>query len=299
MIALKYDQCVCDTAGPGAEGILLAKFTSYPFALKGLARAIEERLRAPGLAIIRGDALQSLNDEELSLWFRSLTVLLGVPVAQNVAGETLVEIADHSQKGFRPARGYQTNESMLLHSDASDIAALMCLCPAERGGESLFAPSRGIHDAIAADRADLIQEYFVPWNWNLTNLGFVGLDAQSKSPIFSVEAGELACRYGSHFLRSGGSAERPLTSLQIEALDLFEATSRREDLLLRYRLRRGDSVWLNNYRVLHGRDAFEDGFERRRMQRCWIRQKTRPAVGKEFAAFDAKLLACFGKIDAD
>ncbi len=294
---MTFDRCVCDPAQFCSDWAKSPDLSGRGLAFESLTRAIQEKVIEPGLAIVPGDTLQRLSDDELSTWFGVLANSLGVSVAQNISGEILVEVVDRTQ-GDALARGYQTSERMLLHSDASDIAGLLCISPATLGGDSLFASSRAVHDAIAAARPDLVKEFFSPWRWNVANLGITGEDAELKSPIFSFEAVELSCRYGSYFLRSAGSAERPLTTRQIEALDTFEATAQREDLLLRRRLTRGDSVWMNNYKVLHGRDAF-DGLGRRRFQRRWIRRKNaRLGVGKDFAAFDTKLLAWFGEIDA-
>lgn len=297
MIAMMFDRCVCDPIQFVSDSAKFANSSGRDLASESLARAIEEKLVDPGLAIVPGAALRRLSDDELSAWFGSLADLLGAQVAQNVAGETVVEVVDRTQ-AETPARGYQTSESMLLHSDASDIAGLLCISPASRGGDSLFASSRMVYDAIAAARPDLVDEYFLPWRWNVANLGLSGEDAELESPIFSFESGELSCRYGSHFLRSADRAEDPLTPRQRQALDIFEATAHREDLLLRCRLTRGDIVWMNNYKVLHGRDAFDD-LGRRRFQRRWIRRKTRFGTAKDFSALDEKILACFGDIGGE
>jgi hypothetical protein len=295
--ALTFDRCVCDPVQFCSDWTKFLESSERDLAFEGLARAIEEKMVEPGLAIVPGEAFQRLSDDELSAWFGSVANLLGTEVAQNLSGEIIVEVVDRTQADA-PARGYQTSERMLLHSDASDIAGLLCISPAMLGGDSLFASSRTLHDAVAVARPDLLEEFFSPWRWNVANLGLTGEDAELKSPIFSLEAGELSCRYGSHFLRSASRAEHPLTSRQSEALDTFEATAQREELLLRCRLERGDSVWMNNYKVLHGRDAF-DGMGGRRFQRRWIRRKKRPGIEKGFAAFDAKILARFGEIDAE
>ncbi|WP_375790681.1 TauD/TfdA family dioxygenase [Bradyrhizobium sp. vgs-9] len=292
MTGLRYEQCVCEFDDAAVDS---APSGTSSAAMDALAAAIEARLAVPGLAIVPGNKLQELSDRDLSAWFKGLACLLGTLVPQNLAGETLVEIA--AQAGdAKSLRGYQTSESMLLHSDASDVAALLCLSPAEQGGINLFVQARTVHDEIAAIRPELVGEYFEPWRWNVLNLGLTGSNAELISPIFSVHAGKLSCRYGSYFLRSAGNEAHPLTPLQLEALDVFEAVTRRQDLLLRYRLRRGDSVWMNNYTLLHGREAFQDaGATPRRYQRCWIRSRTPPNVGASFAVFDATILAHYAE----
>src|SRR5258708_35644339 len=190
--AITFNRCVCDPVQFCSDWAKPLNLSECGLAFERLARAIEEKLVEPGLAIVPGEALQRLSDDELSAWFGALANFLGASVAQNISGEILVDVVDRTQ-GDAPVRAYQTNERMLLHSDASDIAGLLCISSATVGGDSLFASARTVHDAISAARPDLMQEFFLPWRWNGTNLGLPGEAAQLNTPIFSFEPGGRSC----------------------------------------------------------------------------------------------------------
>jgi len=248
-----------------------------------------------GLAILTGPNIQDLSDGQLCATVYSISLLLGRPVSQNSAGEKLVLVANQQGSSSKRARGYQTDEGMLLHSDPSDLASLLCLSPSDSGGDSLFASASTIHDAIADTDPGLLPTYYRPWNWNVQNLEVPGIGGPLQSPIFSVCGGELSCRYGSSMLRNGfDDAGHPLAGADLEALDLFEEIARRPDVVLRYRLRRGESVWMNNYKLLHGRDPFVDdarGRQVRRFMRVWVQRHDRPRVAPNFAAFSDQVLS--------
>jgi alpha-ketoglutarate-dependent taurine dioxygenase len=89
-------------------------------------------------------------------------------------------------------------------------------------------------------------------------------------------------------LRQGAArAGSQLTAEQIAALDRFEEVARRPELQLTYRLNRGESMWLNNYTVLHAREAFADqadGDQVRHLLRTWIWQHESPPLARCFAS---------------
>ena len=70
------------------------------------------------------------------------------------------------------------------------------------------------------------------------------------------------------------------------------AVARRPELTLRHRLRRGESVWIDNYRVLHAREAFEDQQDTgvaRRLIRIWLWLHEGIPLPTGFAAFSAAI----------
>ena len=59
----------------------------------------------------------------------------------------------------------------------------------------------------------------------------------------------------------------------MEALNLFDTTSSDVDLTVTHTLEPGELLVLNNYRVLHARDDYEDWPERdkrRKLLRLWL-----------------------------
>ena len=269
--------------------------------LQELAQIILERTQAgPGFVIVSGERLDGLSDAQLVAMTFGLSQIMGSPMAQNATGERLVLVADARPSDVTNARGYLTNESMLLHTDASDLAGLLCLNPSFSGGATLLASAGAIQDVLADTVPDLLHEYYRVWSWNVGNLQVPGGESDLASPIFSTYAGALSCRYGSFMLRQAFSrGEGALTDLKLAALDCFESVARHPDLLLRHRLQRGEVIWMNNYKVLHGREPFRDGDDpslTRRYLRIWVRLAERPRLAQAFAAFDDHLLGRFEQV---
>jgi hypothetical protein len=262
--------------------------------LDDIAAVILEKTQShPGLAILVGEGLDELTDGQLTAMLYGLSLILGRPIAQNLAGERLVPIRDERPADTQNARGYITKDRMLLHTDASDLAGFVCLSQAASGGANLFASAAAVHDVLTNEAPELLHEYYRLWNWNVGGLQIPGSPLTVSSPIFSFYAGELSCRYGSSMLRKGASgAGGHLTAEQVRALDLFEEVVQRPEVVLRHALRRGESVWMNNYRVLHGRDAFEDGLsvnQVRLLLRVWVWLDSRPVLAPAFASFDYQI----------
>jgi len=262
--------------------------------LNDLAEELIARVRSGlGLAILVGAGLERLSDDQLAAMLYGLSILIGRPLPQNPAGDLVASVRDQHAADVENARGYLTNEKMLLHTDPADVAALLCLHQSDTGGANLFSSSAAVHDALTDAAPGTIHEYYRLWEWNLSGLKVRGENPTLPSPIFSYYAGELSCHYGSRLIRDGAlRAGVQLTTAQVAALDLFEQVAQCEDLSLRHTLRRGESVWMNNYRILHGRDAFGDGSSRgstRHLLRAWIWLNEGPRLAPDFASLDFRI----------
>lgn len=260
-----------------------------------LAAAISEKTRCyPGLTILTSTGLEELTDGQLTAMLYGISLLLGRPVTQNSAGEHVAWVRDERPDDPLNARGYLTKDQMLLHTDATDLAGLVCLSQAASGGASLFASAAAVHDVITEEAPELLHEYYRLWSWYVGAMRMPGAPPTVSSPIFSFYAGELSCRYGSYMLRKGASSVGgQLTAEQVKALDLFEEVTQRPEFVIRHTLCRGESVWMNNYRVLHGREAFEDGAgtERmRRLRRVWVWLDDHAVLAPSFASYDYQIL---------
>ena len=241
----------------------------------------------PGLVILNGDGLAELSDHQLTALLYGLSVQMGHPMSQNPVGERIVSVRDELS-GDPDARGYRTNKGLLMHTDAADVAGLLCLSQGSSGGGNLFASAEAVHTAITLERPDLLHEYYRLWDWDLRRLERPGSKPTLNSQIFSYFAGSLSCRYASLLLRNGAArAGYELSLGQLAALDTFEDVAKRPELVLRHTLARGESMWINNYQVLHAREAFEDGAESgevRHLLRTWIWLNEGPELSPAFAS---------------
>lgn len=256
-----------------------------------VCKRIRALLHGPGgLAILTGAGLSGLTDTGLSRLHLAIADSLGEVVPQDANRQTLVEVSARGHRGSAQARGYQDRAKMLMHTDAGDFSGLVCLSPAVDGGSNLFTNALDIHDHLAQEAPEILALLFGEWHWNVGVLGFPGVNAAFRLPIFSVHGGRLSCRYSSSLLWQGAAAvDEELTDAQQQALDLFENVALREDIVLRHRLSRGEFAWMNNQTVLHGREQFydhEETHQRRRLLRTWSRSVTSQRSWPRIAAFD-------------
>lgn len=262
--------------------------------LGDVARQIGERvMRGPGLCILRGDGLAAWSDGKLAALSCGLALQMGTLVVQNTKGQQVVEVRDRHPADPINSRGYVSNSKMMMHTDPSDIACLLCLEQGSEGGTSLFASSYKIHDVISNECPELVAEYYRLWDWYM-----VGLDADrhsktAQSPVFSTYKGNLSCRYVSYMIRKGAEElGYPLSPRQVAAIDKFDEVAHREDLTYRRKLSRGESVWMNNYTVLHGREQFQDDAKSdkaRRLLRYWVNHSESPEKSGSFMTFEKRL----------
>jgi hypothetical protein len=242
--------------------------------LADLSVLVWERLAGgPGLAILGGDGLADLSDAQLRHLIFGISLALGRPMAQNPAGDVLVSVRDEAPQDPQ-ARGYRTREHLPMHTDAADVAGLMCVRQGISGGGNSFVSAETVHDVLCDEEPELIPEYYRRWEWDRRGLEPPSARPTLSSSIFSYYRGHLSCRYAPKLLREGATrAGGALSPAQVKALARFEAVASRSALRFSHTLRRGESVWLNNYAVLHARDSFTDGGQAdsaRHLLRTWV-----------------------------
>lgn len=259
--------------------------------LHAAVTAIERGLGpdGPGLVVTRGAGLADCTDEQLTRLLLAVSAELGELTPQNAEGEEVVVVHDTRPPDVETARGYLSNSTMRLHTDPTDLAALMCLHASNRGGGNSFVSAGAVLDALSDEAPDLVHEYFRLWQWDLCGLQRPDVDPLVATPVFSHYGGELSCRYGSRMLREGASRRTGrLEPAEQRLLELFEAVAHRPELTWRHRLERGEIVWMDNYRVLHGRDAFVDddiGGQMRTLLRVWLWRRESPPLAPAFRPF--------------
>lgn len=272
---------------PDAEAAFRATVVS---ALAPVAAEITARLDppGPGLALVTGAALAGLTDEQLRALLFGLSVVLGRPIGQTAEDDRIVEVIDERPADVTTSRGYRTNSHMLMHTDPTDMASLLCLQQSSAGGGSLLASADAILDRLTERAPALVHQYFRLWDWDLRGVQRPDAPQIVPTPIFSLYRGVLSCRYGSLMLRDGARKGGELSAADRELFDLFEEVAQLPELSIGHRLRRGESLWLNNYRVLHGREAFTDDGDSgqvRHLLRTWVWRHRRPRLAPSFRAF--------------
>ena len=237
-----------------------------------LRSILDELLSGRGFALIRGVPTDELSVREAELLMWGVGLHLGIPIPQNAAGDLVVHVRDQGRRFSDPTvRAYETSESLEYHTDSGDIAGLLCLKPAKRGGVSTIASATAIHDEMVRRRPDLAQLLHEPW------LRVTLLEGKiRRRPICERLGDRLYFGYGRMYLERASQESSeipPLTRDQIAALDLVDELANHPDFRLDMHFSPGDIQFLNNYAILHARTEYEDWPEPERMRdlcRLWI-----------------------------
>jgi len=258
----------------------IAALTKADFPLSTLAPLIEawsgELLHGCGFLRVRGLAAGPDDVRRAALIFYGLGLHLGSPRSQNGKGHVLGHVCNLGLSTDDPnVRIYQTTERQNYHTDSCDVAGLMCLKPAKRGGQSALVSSMSLYNEMRENRPDLLAELMKPMY--VDRRGEVTADGLPyyQQPVFSWHDGYLSALYAPHYIRTASRLDGvpDLTARQVEALDYFDALADDPRLNIQFTLDAGDILFVHNHTVLHDRMAFEDwgpGEGRRHLLRLWL-----------------------------
>ena len=236
----------------------------------------EDLLRGRGFCLVRGLPVAEMDRREVAVVFWGIGAHLGLAVSQNGKGHVLGHVKDLGVEYDDPkSRGYQTAARLPYHTDYADLVGLLCLNVAAKGGASSIVSSVSVYNRMLAERPDLVRALREPLY--RTRWGEVGSDrpAWVEVPAFNVhEAGVVTTYVRSAVRKAQLHPDVPrLTSLQNEAMDLFDAIAADEELRLDMEFSRGDMQFVNNHWILHSRTAYEDHAEperKRHLLRLWL-----------------------------
>jgi hypothetical protein len=173
-------------------------------------------------------------------------------------------------------RLYRTRERQDFHTDGADIIGLLCLHAARAGGESRLASSYAVYNEILRRRPDLLDVLYEPMWWDRNGEESPGDEPAFPLPVFHDVDGAPRIFYIGWYIRDAQRHPQVprLTDAQRAALDLIETIANDPTVHVEMDFRPGDIQLLNNARILHAREAYEDADdldERRHLLRLWLR----------------------------
>ncbi|HRW40476.1 MAG TPA: TauD/TfdA family dioxygenase, partial [Microthrixaceae bacterium] len=258
-----------------------------------IARWTAELAHGRAFQLVRGFPVDELDPHETRTAFLGLGSHLGVPVGQNRSGEILTDIRDERLPAEEPhVRRYRTRLRQDFHTDGADIVGLLCLHTALRGGESRIASAGAVYNALLESRPDLLEVLHRPFHWDRQGEEGPGEQPWFELPPLSEVDGTPRFFYLGWYIRDAQRhPEVPrLTDEQLEAMELLEAIANDPAVHVEMDFRPGDIQWINNGRVLHAREAYddaEDPAERRHLLRLWL-------AAHDFASVEGELRAGLG-----
>ena len=257
-----------------------------------LERAQREVQSGCGLALLRGLPLAGLTLAQFTLAVWAVGSRFGHALSQNAQGEQITQVIDASSIEETP-RMYRSKLELRLHNDITAMISLACWQPSKEGGLSYLASAGAIHNEILERAPHLLAPLYRGFHHH--RLGEEGAGEAPvtpyRMPVFVVRSGQLSCRYQRAGIAAGHRALGvPLTDIEIEAMDMFDAVAKAPHNRLTFPLERGDMVVINNYAVLHARTGFTEFPEpekRRLLVRLWLDREGFRDVPPEMNLFKA------------
>jgi hypothetical protein len=202
----------------------------------------EQLADGAGLQVIRGVPVERWTEEEAELFFWCFGLHLGRPGEQNPEGHLLGHVTDTGARSEDTmTRLYKTAANIEYHCDLADVVGLLC-------------------EPVLLDVRDKDVD-----------------EAGSSFPIqpCCYANGKLRTFYHSDYFRSvtRHADVPPLTKLEQELFDTYEAIAAEPGMYLDMDLQPGDIQLLSNHTNLHARTAyedFEDPAEHRHLLRLWL-----------------------------
>lgn len=263
-----------------ARGVTLATIDRQQFPLPSMAPELAEWVHAlavgRGFLLLRNFPIDLLDEAGIELAYAGLGTHFGRPVGQNKDAELLTHVRDER---LPPSAGkvrlYRTRERQDFHTDGADIIGLLCLHTAVRGGESRIVSSGAIYNEMLRTRPDLLDALYTTMAWDRQ-----GDVPDGELPYFMLApindlGGTPRVFYLGWYIRDAQvHPEVPrLTDRQLEAMALLEQLANDPTFHLEMDFQPGDVQLLNNGRILHAREAYDDAddpAERRHLLRLWL-----------------------------
>ncbi|MBL6458102.1 TauD/TfdA family dioxygenase [Belnapia sp. T6] len=250
-------------------------FPLGPFAavLAEVAREMESGI---GFRTLRGIPVERYSVEDARLLFWAIGTHLGVARPQGKASQLMSDVRDAggTYRGHG-GRGYNTNAELDFHTDGSDVVALLCLKTARSGGLSRLASSVAIHDALLAERPELVETLYGLFPHSRQKEEAADETPTYMAPVYSLKDGHFAARYIRNHIRSTQQIEGEprLTEQQHAALDAIQDLASSDAFCFSMWLEPGDLQLVNNHVIIHSRTHYEDFEEperKRHLLRLWL-----------------------------
>jgi hypothetical protein len=244
---------------------------------------LQERLRACCLELHRGRGFFSLrgldpdaySPEDNAILFLGISSYIGERRGkQDAQGNMFAHIRNAtSMKAPQEDRPFKDSTTAQgFHNDIfCDILAMQSRSQAAEGGRHFIASALTVYNELALKRPDLLEALATP-NWTFDNRGRA---QPKKRALLFYHGGHIILNFVPQSLVGLPNTTRatelpPLSPLQHEALEAVQRISEKHQLALTFKP--GDLTFINNWAILHAREAFRDDLMNQRyLVRMWLK----------------------------
>ncbi len=229
-----------------------------------------------GFLLLRSFPVDVLTEPEIELAYVAFGLQLGTPVSQDAQGSLLGHVRDEGAPRTDPSvRLYRTRARQDFHTDGADLVGLLCLQRARAGGESRVASSFAVYNHLLREHPHLLEELYRPLYWDRNDEQGPGEDPfYALAPCQDLDGVPRIFYIGWYIRDAQRHPQVPrLTEAQLEAMAFVEATANNEAFHVEMDFQPGDLQLVNNARILHAREAYEDHDDparRRHLLRLWL-----------------------------
>ena len=243
------------------------------------APAREQLLHGYGVVLIRG--LSPQPESTFRRLYLALGRCLGTP--DGTYGE-LYDVTDSGQSYLTKAIPVsQTRAATSMHTDSSRLethprwVGLACVQQAPVGGGSRLASALAVHDHLKANDLSSLERLHHSFARDVVTPGAVdplALIAHNRFPVFSAEADGPTLRYMRYWIEKGHQRlGQPLEAEDLRAFDALDAALNHPRFCHSFQLQEGDILLIDNHKLVHDREAYEDDPHRpRRLIRLWLNE---------------------------
>ncbi len=243
--------------------------------LTSLAAQVKwELIRGVGFVYLSGLGKFGLTEEELRLFY----LVFGLEMGK--LSTRYGRLYDVYDRGFKQAISTKTETNFHTASTSvdsfPDLVGLLCIRPAQKGGENILVSALAVHEKMREERPDLLvalYQYFVRDVNTPDDDKSLEKLMRNRFPVFSqgkyIEG--LTFRYMRYRIETGAVKSRqPLTKTVVAALDYLDKTMNENEMMFNLLLDKGDVMYLNNHTIAHNRKSYKD-FKKRRKKRLHVR----------------------------
>lgn len=268
-----------------SRGLSFPNFTQDDFPIHAISADLlhyaEEMENGKGFLLLRGLPIERYSDDDIEIIYYGIGLYMGTPVCQTLKGDLLGSVMNVGDITKKETRVYETNAYLPYHTDPSDVFGLICVRKAKSGGLNSLVSCGAVYNVLLEKYPEYLGIFYRPMYY-----AHLGKGTANKSPIFSYHGGKLSCRYLRQYIELGAElADRPLSRIEVEAMDVFDTIIHDENIRLDMMLEPGDMLFANNYAVMHSRTSFEDVEEpeqRRKLIRLWLKMANARQLAPDF-----------------
>jgi len=214
--------------------------------------------------------------------FLDINNYLGTLLEQNINKEKIVEIKNIGKSMSSGGRYHQTSEGGSLHTDCPqwkhrpNYLGLFCKRTAKFGGDGKYLSAYAVHKEMYKSHPSSLKILYGLFHFDQREDAEDLKNPTIVEPIFYFKDKKLSFRYLSNYIRDGHlRVKSPLTKQQDTALNNLDKVIANSDLIMNHKFSPGQALYIDNYRIIHGRDSFidyEDQNKKRLLLRAWIKK---------------------------